>query len=126
MILTQEVVNSVFSKFKKKGISCYDRGLYRASLKYLESACDTAYKFYLGFTDKDIEDTLKHLSEKVKKKPYNCEKLRCVFYDTFSQDAQGLTMQYVEAIIAAGWEFLYITEFGLNDTRSVKLKQIML
>lgn len=125
MILTQEVVNRVYSKFKKIGVSCFERGLYSSSLKYLESACDTAYKFYLGFTDKGIEDTLKQLSEKVKKKPYNCEKPRCVFYDTFSQDAQGLTMQYVEAIIAAGWEFLYITEFGLNDSRSVKLKQII-
>lgn len=125
MILTQEVVNSVYSKFKQIGVSCFERGLYSSSLKYLESACDTAYKFYLGFTDKDIEDTLKQLSEKVKKKPYNCEKPRCVFYDTFSQDAQGLTMQYVDAIIAAGWEMLYITEFGLDDPRSTRLKKTL-
>ena len=125
MILTQEVVNSVFSKFKNKGISCFDRGRYSGSLKYLESACDTAYKFYLGFTDKDIENTLLQLSEKVKKKPFKCKKPRCVFYDTFSQDAQGLTMQYVEAIIAAGWDLLYITEFGLNDSRSLRLKQTL-
>lgn len=125
MILTQEVVNSIYAKFKKKGICYFERGNYRASLKFLESACDTAYKFYLGFIDKDIEDTLKQLSVKVNKKSFSCEKPRCVFYDTFSQDAQGLTMQYVEAIIAAGWEMLYITEFGLNDSRSVRLKQTL-
>jgi glycosyltransferase involved in cell wall biosynthesis len=34
-------------------------------------------------------------------------------------------MQYVDAIIAAGWEMLYITEFGLEDPRSIRLKQTL-
>ena len=112
MILTKEYIYQLFSKFKQKANKCFLRGQYNACLSYIEAACRTAYTFYIGFTDSEIESMLKNLSTKIQKKGYKGGKPRCVFYDTFSQDAQGLTMQYVDAIIAAGWEMLYITEFG--------------
>lgn len=125
MILTKEYIYQLFSKFKRKANISFLRGHYDACLSYLKAACRTAYTFYIGFTDSEIESMLKNLSTKIQKKGYKGGKPRCVFYDTFSQDAQGLTMQYVDAIIAAGWEMLYITEFGLDDTRSTRLKKTL-
>lgn len=125
MTLTQDNINRLFAKFKQKAQKSLEHGRYDSCLKYLQAACRTAYTFYIGFTDAEIESILKDLSTKVQKKEYKGGKPRCVFYDTFSQDAQGLTMQYVDAIIAAGWEMLYITEFGLDDPRSIRLKKTL-
>lgn len=126
MILTQDYINHLFVKFKQKAQKSLEHSQYDSCLKYLAAACRTAYTFYIGFTDVEIESMLKDLGTKIQKKEYLGGKARCVFYDTFSQDAQGLTMQYVDAIIAAGWEMLYITEFGLDDPRSTRLKKTLL
>lgn len=125
MILTQDIVNGLFSKFKAKAHRDFERGRYDNCLQFIKAACHTAYTFYLGFTDKEIESLIQRISERIAKKTYVGGPTRCVFYDTFSQDSQGLTMQYVDAIIAAGWEILYITEFNLDDPRSVRLKQTL-
>lgn len=125
MTLTEEYIQSLFIKFKRKAQNSLARERYDSCLKYLNAATRTAYTFYIGFTDEEIETMLKQLSGHVQKRETFEGKPRCVFYDTFSQDAQGLTMQYVDAIIAAGWEMLYITEFGLEDPRSIRLKQTL-
>lgn len=125
MILTQDDINHLFVKFKQNAQKSLEHNQYDNCLKYLKAACRTAYTFYIGFTDDEIESMLKELSTKVQKKGYKKGNPCCVFYDTFSQDAQGLTMQYVDAIIAAGWEMLYITEFGLDDPRSARLKKTL-
>lgn len=125
MILTHEYINHLFLRFKQAAKKSLERGCYDRCLSYLKAASHTAYTFYLGFTDSEIEGMLQMLSEHLHKRNSNNLGFRCVFYDTFSQDAQGLTMQYVDAIIAAGWEVLYITEFGLDDPRSVRLKKTL-
>lgn len=125
MILTQDIVSGLYIKFKDKARKALERGQYDSCLKFLKAAGHTAYTFYLGFTDKEIESLLQGISENISKKNYNGGAARCLFYDTFSQDAQGLTMQYVDAIIAAGLEMLYITEFGLEDPRSGLLKKTL-
>lgn len=125
MILTEEYIHKLYGILKLRARKAYEQGRYDDSLAFLKSACQTAYTFYLGFTDSEIEELLRQIGEKIVKKECTSFSPRCVFYDTFSQDAQGLTMQYVDAIIAAGWEMLYITEFNLDDPRSVRLKQTL-
>lgn len=125
MVLTEEYIHKLYARLKLKAHKAYERGCYDDSLAFLKAASQTAYTFYLGFTDSEIEDLLRRIGEKVIKKDCSSFGSRCAFYDTFSQDAQGLTMQYVDAIIAAGWEMLYITEFGLDDPRSTRLKKTL-
>lgn len=125
MRLTEEYIQSLFSKFKRKAQDSLARRRYDSCLRYLNVAARTAYTFYIGFTDKEIEAMLKQMSGHIQKREKFEVKPRCVFYDTFSQDAQGLTMQYVDAIIAAGGEMLYLTEFCLEDPRSIRLKQTL-
>ena len=125
MTMTEEYIQSLFLEFKRKAKDCLARKRYDSCLKFLNAATHTAYTFYISFTDEDIEAMLKQMSCHVQKRKKWEGKPRCVFYDTFSQDAQGLTMQYIDAIIAAGWEVLYLTEFNLDDLRSVRLKQTL-
>ena len=125
MILTEEYICQLYARFKRFAQRSFNCVRYNRCLKFLKAAAQTAYTFYFGFTDDETERLLQRLSEKLKKKPNMHPGHRCVFYDTFSQDAQGLSMQYVDAIIAAGWEMLYITEFGLEDPRSVRLKKTL-
>lgn len=125
MILSEEYIQELYTLFKRKARKALASRRYNSCLRYLEAACGTAYTFYIGFSDQEIEAMLLQLGSIVKKREVFESKPRCIFYDTFSQDAQGLTMQYVDAIIAAGWEMLYFTEFGLEDPRSVRLKHTL-
>ena len=126
MKLTQDYIQKLFLRFKEKAMKNLKRGHIDVALRYLKAASYTAYTFYIGFTDSEIESMLKDISLRLRRTGENVPLInRCVFYDTFSQDAQGLTMQYVDAIIAAGWEMLYVTEFDLNDPRSVRLKKTL-
>lgn len=127
MILTIDLIHSLFKKFKIQAIKDFEKGDYNACLKYLGLACQTAYTFYIGFTDNEIEAMLQGVSEKIQKRSLaNSDSNKVVMYDSFSQDSQGLTMQYVDAIVAAGYDLLYITSFNLNDPRSRLLKQTLL
>ena len=125
MTLTYDYILELFHQFKSRAEKSFDRKHYDGCLRFLKVAAHTAYTFYLGFTDAKIELLLQKLSAILQQKDCSVNPQRCVFFDTFSQDSQGLTMQYVDAIIAAGWEMLYITEFGLNDPRSVCLKKTL-
>ena len=126
MTLTKEYIQHLYKTFKHQAEKCLMNRRYDSCLKFLKAACHTAYTFYIGFRDDEIESMLERISQTIQKKDKIETTNRFVFYDTFSQDAQGLTMQYVDALIAAGWNFLYITEFGLDDPRSVLLKQTLL
>lgn len=126
MILTQENTKHLFSRFKALAHKNFDKGDYDLCIKYLSLACKTAYTFYIGYTDAKIEDLIRKISDQIRKKQsYQPKVNRVVMYDSFSQDAQGLTMQYLDAIIAAGWELLYITGFNLDDIRSKRINQTL-
>lgn len=130
MTLTKKNVLELFNSFKQTAFNYYKKGKYDLCLKYLSAACYTAYTFYLGYSDQEIENLLKEIAIRVfpgKKDTldYTTHKNRVVFFDSFSQDTQGLTMQYLNAVIAAGYEILYITEFNLEDTRSTLIKQTL-
>lgn len=126
MILTQENTKNLFSRFKALANKSFNRGDYNGSVKYLGLACKTAYTFYIGHTDAEIENLIEKISNQINKTDtYQPQVNKVVMYDSFSQDAQGLTMQYLDAIIAAGWDLLYITSFNLDDKRSQRIKQTL-
>lgn len=127
MKLTKDKVLELFNSFKQLALRSYKNKRYDLCLKYLSAACYTAYTFYLGYTDQEIEDLLKKLAghiigDKGNSTEYCVDENKVVFFDTFAQDTQGLTMQYLKAIIAGGYEILYITEFNLDEPRSKFIK----
>lgn len=126
MILTKEYIYLLYAKFKQKAANAISKRKYDTALKFQSAACHTAYTFYIGFRDDEIEDMLKTISDQlVKGGTAGISPNRVVLYDTFSQDSQGLTMQYLDAIIASGYELRYITEFNLDDPRSRLIKHTL-
>lgn len=130
MKITEERVMMLLSSFKDEAKKAIVIKKYDYCLEFLYAACHTCYTFYIGKCDIEIEDILKNLSKHLTSTLNISEKFvsiqnRVVLYDTFSQDSQGLTIQYLDAIIAGGYELLYITEFGLDDPRSKTVKKIL-
>lgn len=128
MKLTETYINNLYYRLKTLARRYVSLGRNNLALRCLEMASHTAYTFYLGYKDDEIEGLLSDISQKtIDEKPISKieGKHRVVFLDTFSQDTQGLTMQYVEAIITAGWEMLYLTSFDLDDPRSRNLKSVL-
>lgn len=112
MVLTEQIVKQLYNKYKTKAIHSFEKGNYSACLLNLKVAAFTGYYFYLGYKDQQIEDLLKLLSEKIGKVNSYVPKSDnlFVFYDSFSIDNGGLVQQYLGALIAAGYQILYITE----------------
>lgn len=130
MELTKEYITSLTNLFKTQAHKSITNGYYDNGIKFLYALCHTAYTFYLNYSDLEIEQLLEVLSKQINGDfslfaPYSQYKSRVVLFDTFSQDTQGLTMQYLNAIIAGGYELMYMTEFGLDDPRSRIIKQTL-
>ncbi len=111
-MLSEYRVNKLHENFKRKALRCYKSGHFDKCLKYAEAASYTAYEFNLGFKDDELEELLLTLSKQIKtiEKPRKRNANTCVFYDCFSVDNGGLVQQYLSAIVAAGYNLLYITE----------------
>lgn len=112
MVLTEQKVKQLYKKYKSQASHLFEKGNYSACLLSLKVAAFTGYYFYLGYKDQQIENLLKQLSEKIDKvdnyEPKSDNLF--VFYDSFSIDNGGLVQQYLGALIASGYQILYITE----------------
>ena len=88
-----------------------DGGDYEASLKYIGKCATIAQQFNWIYADDELEDLLADIGNKLVKKPSNGYQLikdRVVFYDAFCKSFV-LALQYVEALVLAGKEIMYIT-----------------
>jgi hypothetical protein len=116
MKLTEKYIKDLYDKLKKRATETFLHGENDDCLLYLKAAAHTAYTFYLGYKDDELEKLLNGISDKLNKQSsqgVNNENY-CVFYDSFSLDNKGLTQQYIRAIVNAGWHVLYITEVSSN------------
>lgn len=130
MKLTKDKVLELFNSFKQLALRSYKNKRYDLCLKYLSAACYTAYTFYLGYTDQEIEDLLKKLAGHIigdngNSTEYCVYENKVVFFDTFAQDTQGLTMQYLKAIIAGGYEVMFLTGLNLYASHSQMLRDTL-
>lgn len=79
------------------------------TLRLLHTICSINYDYEWRYTFPSIEDKLKKISATLTKRPVVGVSNRVVFYDAFSIDNRGLTQQYIDALIANDFEFLYIS-----------------
>jgi len=128
MNLDKKDIVGIFDKLKKRAFKAYNSGNYDKCLNYIEISGFIAYKFSWIFKDDDFESLLKKLSISMLKqaKDYTAGKNRYVFYDSFSYDNCGLTLQYIQALISLNVNFLYISESSTQNSYSQKtLLEIM-
>lgn len=122
MVLTEEKIVGLFSKYKKKAQTAYKRGKYSKCLKYIKAASLTGYFFYLGYKDDELEDLLQALSSHLEARDSGEVLIQtgCVFYDSLSADNEGLVQQYLRAIMCMGLKITYITEKkGFKERKSI-------
>lgn len=123
MKLTKQKIDSLYYRFIKGAKRCIERHHYNDAIQYIKAAAKTKYEFYLGYTDETIEEYLRLLSRQIKRvAQYRVmEKKRCVFYSISIADNKGLTQQYVDALIANNYEFLFIHIQDLKDNNCRQL-----
>ena len=90
------------------------------ALLYIQAAAWVNYSFYLGYCDDDLETCISQISSNIVSKEFSLRnKKSVVFLDAFSKDTSALSSQYIDAIIAAQMNLLYIYENDiLHDERS--------
>jgi hypothetical protein len=82
---------------------------YEDCMSCINYASRLAYAVNFKYTDKNLENIIKNISENIiKSKNFKGNNNRYVFYDYFALPNRGLTQQYLRALMAWGVEFLYI------------------
>ena len=114
MTLNKEVLIKEYKIFKNEAFRFSKIGDFQNSLLYIELCAKIAYTFNFIYIDDDLEDLLVDISSQLLTESQFQPKQKFVFYDYFGFDNQGLTQQYIRAMISWGVEFLYILENG-ND-----------
>lgn len=92
----------------------FKRGDVEKSLEYIDQCATVAQQFNFIYADYELEDLLRKIGEKVlPETPTNYQpvKNRVVFYDDFCVSFI-LALQYIEALVAANKEILYVSLDG--------------
>lgn len=112
MAVTKETLSKEYNIFKSEAFRSSEAGDFQNSLLYIDLCARIAYAFNFIYIDDELEDLLAHISSQLLAPPEFKPEKRFVFYDFFGFDNQGLTQQYLRAMMSWGVEFLYILEIG--------------
>lgn len=122
--LSESLIRETYKKLKEKAARYLDKGNIQKGLLYTHLAANTNYAFWLSYFDEEIENLIKKAGETICKREYGCAEIirgRCVMLDSLALYRGGLTVQYVKAILSAGWKFLYITGQEMQSPRHIEL-----
>lgn len=128
MALNEVKIRDTYAALKQKAAHYLEKGNVHKCLLYSHLAAYTNSSFYLSFHDDELESLLSKVGDKVNKVDETILKLRperCVMIDSLARYRGGLTVQYVSAVVAAGWELLYITEQEINAPQRKELKAFL-
>ncbi len=114
-----------YRKIKNYAFLSFHKNKYDQSLKWINIAAQIAYNFNFIYADEDLEKLIYEISSKIitKKTLFRTNPNRFVFYDVFGSSSV-LAIQYVQALISHGYEFLFILEF-IDNKRSKELLDIL-
>ena len=113
MALTERLIRKTYQELKDKANFYLSKKNVQKGLLYTHLAAYTNYVFWLSYFDDDIELLAKKAGNLITMREYNSSDTRrgrVVMLDSMARYRGGLTVQYINAIISAGWELLYITE----------------
>ena len=115
--LTLEYGQRLIDIFKQKARKSIEKRRLDDAIAYIKAAAWTKYDFYIGYTDKELELYLSQISQYVFQHRNHENKVHngIVLIDVFSLDTQGLSAQYINAIISTGSRLLYIHRNDLGN-----------
>ena len=122
MAFTEQLVRETYQKLKDKANNYLSKGNIQKGELYIHLAAYTNYTFWLSYYDEEIEHLLKKTSTSIiRRDSIDVVYGHCVMLDSIARYRGGLTVQYVNAIMAAGWNLLYITEQEIKAPHHVEL-----
>ena len=119
--ITQQDIESLYEKIKKKAFKEFHKGNVEQSLKDVSVAATIAYNSNFIYKDDDLENLLSKISCRVLPQqisPFS-KSNKYVLIDAFGLPNQGLTQQYLRALIALEVEFLYILEVASPNSQII-------
>ena len=109
--ISKRDIRQGYKGIKHLAKKAFKKGDVEKSLEYVNNCVTIAQQFNFIYSDYELEDLLKQIGEKVLPEPpkdYEPIKDRVVFFDDFCRSFV-LALQYLDALLAAGKEILYIT-----------------
>lgn len=108
-----------YTKLKHLALRFADKKDYAKAVFYMQQAAFLMYNINLLYTDDELENLLKCISEQiiVRCSEKKQSKKRIIFYDYFVLENRGLTEQYLEALFSFEFDVLFIG-CGENDKSS--------
>ena len=104
-------IKNAYRGVKAKAIKAANEGRYEESLQWIRHCATIAQQFNWIYTDDELEDLLKEISTKILPQlslDYQSIENRVVLYDDFCV-SYVLALQYIEALVDAGKDVLYLT-----------------
>ena len=109
-------IKNAYRGIKAKAQQAYKVCDYELSLQYIRHCATIAQQFNWLYADEELEDLLCNISKKILTQNY-CNykpiKNRVVFFDDYSMSFI-LALQYIEALVSAKFDILYITVQNQN------------
>ena len=109
--LSKKNIIQGYKGVKRLAQKAFADGDYETSLKHIGECATVAQQFNWIYVDDDLENLLEGIGNKIVKEPsndYHPVKDKVVFYDAFCKSFV-LALQYIEALVSAGKEVMYIT-----------------
>lgn len=127
MTFTLDYIVRVSERLRNRSKQCLERRDYDSAIQYLSCMAYLKYSFYQGYCDGNIENDIKTISNTIVRHHFNkdANKNLFVFYDSFACDNQGLTEQYLDALINNNFELIYITRVSLERSKSSNVRQAL-
>lgn len=118
MKLTQENIEKYYENIVARAQKAISKHNIEKACFELNSASALAYNFNFRYADERCERIIDKISEQTLcdcKINFTPVIDRIVLYDAFSWDNRGLTQQYIRALMAKGYEFMYIFGSGKDS-----------
>lgn len=103
-------IKNAYKGVKVQAVEAFDKGDYERSMEYVRHCATIAQQFNWIYADDELEELLKEISTKIVTSPtsYIPKENRVVVFDDFCVSFI-LALQYLEALVVAGEEVMYLT-----------------
>jgi glycosyltransferase involved in cell wall biosynthesis len=111
MSITIKTAKNEHSQYILTANKAFEDDDYEKALSLISCVANQAYHLNYCYTDRDLENLLLKISNKLIQKNGNFpSKNRYVFYDDFGYDNRGLTQQYLNSLDQMDVEYLYLID----------------
>ena len=128
MAITEDSIRLTYNRLKSRANDYLNDGNVDKALLYVHLASYTDHTFFLSYHDDELEAILRRIADRIdssKRGDIKLDKNRCVILDSLSRYRGGLAVQYINAIVASGWDLMYVTCQEMDAPQRRELKSFL-